>query len=692
MICVVLDSYSQKRNCSTMEVMERQLEQNPDMAIEMDKIENHTKEIIQNRRNFRRVDGIITIPVVVHVIYQTDLQNISDAQILSQIQVLNDDFRRLNSDANNTWSQAADTQIEFCLATVDPNSDTTTGITRKFNDRSSWGTRDAMKYSSNGGVDAWPANDYLNMWVCNIGNGVLGYAQFPGSGSTATDGVVMSPQYFGTTGIAQAPFNGGRTTTHEVGHWFNLRHIWGDGGCSVDDFVSDTPASDAANFDCATGHVSCGTIDMVENYMDYSDDACMNLFTQGQKDRIRALFEADGYRESILNSPGCGNNGGGNSATCSDGIQNQGETGIDCGGSCPACSTNCNGTEVSITITFDDYPEETSWAITNSSGSTIASGGTYEDKADGSILTLTECLVDGCYDFIINDTYSDGLCCSYGNGSYAVSANGNIVASGSSFTSSETTNFCLGATQTASCDIPDGLSISDLTQTNGTLNWNAVSGAVSYEVEIIASGTPYDFNTTDNFLGIRGFTAGNTYTFRVKAICNDSSSSWSAYYEFTTPSNNDSDCAPVVINSEDFENGWGIWIDGGVDSYRNNYTIYASSGSYTIRLRDNTSKSVMTTDNLDLSNYEEIIVDFHYYPKEMETGEDFWLQVSTDGGNSYSTIKTWAKGTDFDNDAGYTESVTMTGTFTSTTKIRFRVDASVNNDRVYFDDVTISGC
>jgi len=145
----------------------------------------------------------------------------------------------------------------------------------------------------------------LNMWICNIGGGILGYAQFPGSGSAATDGVAMSPQYFGTIGSAQSPFDGGRTTTHEVGHWLNLRHIWGDGNCNADDFVSDTPTSDAANYGCATGHVSCNTTDMIQNYMDYSDDACMNLFTQGQTDRMRALFDAGGFRASLLNSGGC---------------------------------------------------------------------------------------------------------------------------------------------------------------------------------------------------------------------------------------------------------------------------------------------------------------------------------------------------------------------------------------------------
>jgi len=460
--------------------------------------------------------------------------------------------------------------------------------------------------------------------------------------------------------------------------------------------VSDTPTSDAANYGCASSHVSCNSTDMVQNYMDYSDDACMNLFTAGQTTRMRALFASGGFRASLLSSNGCGSGGGGSTATCSDGIQNQGETGIDCGGPCTACPTACSGIEVDITITFDNYPEETSWTITNANGATVASGGTYGSEADGSTLTITECLSNGCYDFNISDVYGDGICCSYGNGSYTVSGGGSTLASGGSFTSSETTNFCVGSAPPASCDTPSGLGVSSLTQTTGTLEWSAVSGAASYDVEIVVGGTAYPFNTATNSLAITGFSAGTTYTFRVMANCADASSGWSGYYEFTTLSDSGGGggggCTNITVDSEDFESGWGIWNDGGSDSYRNNSATYASSGTRSIRLRDNTSQSVMTTDNIDLGSFEEVTVDFHYYPVGMDANEDFWLQVSTDGGSSYSTIETWVRGTDFNNNTSYNESVTITGTFTSSTKIRFRVDASVNNDRVYFDDVTISGC
>ena len=334
-----------QRNCSSMEVLDQQLQQDPEMAQRMRDIETHTQRYIeQHQGNITR--NVITIPVVVHVVYNGSTQNISDAQINSQITVLNDDFRRMNADASNTPSDfagvAADTEIQFCLASVDPDGNATNGILRVPTTRTSFGTNDAVKFASSGGSDAWPADSYMNFWVCVIGGGILGYAQFPG-GSADTDGIVVDYRYFGTTGTATAPFNLGRTATHEVGHWLNLRHIWGDGGCNVDDFVADTPPAGGPNYTgepCTyPGPNSCrprgrnggnDLPDMFQNYMDYSDDACMNLFTVGQKDRMQAALS--GPRSGLLISNGCGN---GATPTCNDGVQNGDETGVDCGGSCP---------------------------------------------------------------------------------------------------------------------------------------------------------------------------------------------------------------------------------------------------------------------------------------------------------------------------------------------------------------------
>ncbi|WNJ18993.1 M43 family zinc metalloprotease [Pontibacter sp. G13] len=394
-------------------------QQDPSIHTRMQQIEEHTMRYIRESGNSER--AVVTIPVVFHIVYRTSTENISAAQIQSQLDVLNEDFRRLNSDADNTWSQAADTEIEFCLATVDPDGNATTGITRTSTSVNGFGTNDRVKFSSQGGKDAWPASDYMNFWVCNIGGGILGYAQFPG-GSAATDGIVCDYRYTGTTGTATAPFDLGRTATHEVGHWLNLRHIWGDGGCGVDDFVGDTPTSDGANYGCATGHVSCGSTDMVQNYMDYSDDACMNLFTTGQKSRMQALFGAGGSRASLLNSNGCGTPGGG-------------------GGGGGTCESN----ELTLTITLDNYPEETSWTVVDDNNTTVASGGTYGSFPDGSTVTEDLCLEDGCYTFTIFDSYGDGICCGYGNGSYSLTDASGTIASGGAFGSSDATQFCLGS-------------------------------------------------------------------------------------------------------------------------------------------------------------------------------------------------------------------------------------------------------
>ncbi len=334
LLMLPLVSFAQ-RNCGSMDHLQELQQQNPALIQKMERIENFTREYLANPPANLRAGELVTIPVVFHVIYKKTVENLSQAQLQSQLDVLNEDFRRTNADANNTWGQAADTEIEFCLATVDPNGNSTTGIQRRSTNKKSWQTNDQMKSAGGGGFDAWDASQYLNIWICNISGGILGYAQFPG-GNPATDGIVLDYAYTGRGGSAQAPFNLGRTGTHEVGHWLNLRHIWGDGGCSVDDFVGDTPLSDAPNYGCANGHVSCSTVDMVQNYMDYSDDACMNLYTAGQRDRMQALFAAGGAKASFLNSGGCGASA---TPTCSDGIQNQGETGVDCGGPCAPCAT-----------------------------------------------------------------------------------------------------------------------------------------------------------------------------------------------------------------------------------------------------------------------------------------------------------------------------------------------------------------
>lgn len=303
-----------KRTCASHDKHLELLENDSEYRNAMEKIERETFDYIRQSKLLSQQNSVITIPVVVHVLWKNNNQNISDAQIQSQIDVLNESFRKLNSNLSNTLPEFAsivgDMEIEFCLATVDPNNLPTTGINRKYTDKASWGTNDAIKKPGQGGIAPWNASKYLNIWIGNIGGGILGYAQFPG-GPAATDGVVISPQYFGSKAkgsgfFLEAPFDLGATVVHEVGHWLNLRHIWGDGGCNVDDFVDDTPRAAAANYGCPLSRVSCTTLDNVQNYMDYTDDACMTMFTMGQVARSRALFAPGGARSGILTSNGCG--------------------------------------------------------------------------------------------------------------------------------------------------------------------------------------------------------------------------------------------------------------------------------------------------------------------------------------------------------------------------------------------------
>ena len=250
------------RGCASHEVHEQQLRENPELAAKMQEIERFTQNAITNGR---LVNGKIQIPVVVNVLYRTAAENISLTQIQSQIDVLNKDFNATNSDFNQVPTVFSGVKANVGISFV------LDAVYRKSTTKTSWGTRDAMKKSTQGGINPTSPTTKLNLWVCTIGGGILGYAQFPG-GSSATDGVVIDSKYLGTTGTATAPFNKGRTATHEVGHWMNLRHIWGDTTCGSD-LVSDTPTHNTANYGIpAFPHYSTcsGTpIEMTMNYMGY---------------------------------------------------------------------------------------------------------------------------------------------------------------------------------------------------------------------------------------------------------------------------------------------------------------------------------------------------------------------------------------------------------------------------------------
>lgn len=284
------------RGCASQEVLIRQLNEDPELASSMNRIEEFIEYARQHPESNKLVNGYIQIPVVVNVLYNTPAQNISTAQIQSQIDVLNKDFSATNSDYGNTPQifqgvRASDTKIRFVLD----------AIVRKQTNKSSWTTNDAMKQVKRGGINATSPTTKLNMWCCNMGGGILGYAQFPG-GKAETDGVVIDDNAFGNTGTAAAPYGLGRTATHEIGHWLNLRHIWGDATCG-NDYVDDTPVHNTSNGGCpAYPHYSTCTgkpVEMTMNYMDYTYDQCMYMFSAGQAVRMNATFGTGGGRNSF---------------------------------------------------------------------------------------------------------------------------------------------------------------------------------------------------------------------------------------------------------------------------------------------------------------------------------------------------------------------------------------------------------
>ncbi len=285
---------------------------------------------VQNKKVERRLSNyatlstsrlaatVYTIPVVVHVLHQGEEygvgSNIPDEQIFSQLETLNQDFRRLNADTTETRDDfkavAADTEIEFVLAMRDPEGLPTNGIVRTRAGQESYQLGEEVKL---GAISYWDPDKYLNIWVTNLTSGLLGYAQFPVgdflglqqhvTNSLYPDGVTVDYEFFGV-GYNTNDFSRGRTATHEIGHYFGLRHIWGDGGCNTDDYLEDTPSQDGASSSasCQLTKATCNSLDMIENYMDYSPDVCMNIFTEDQKERMRTVLEYSPRRRSLLSS------------------------------------------------------------------------------------------------------------------------------------------------------------------------------------------------------------------------------------------------------------------------------------------------------------------------------------------------------------------------------------------------------
>ncbi len=430
--------------------------------------------------------------------------------------------------------------------------------------------------------------------------------------------------------------------------------------------------------------------------------------------------------------------------TCSDGVLNGDETGIDCGGVlCEPCS-NCDGIEVLVEINFDDYADETSWVITNEEGLNIASGEDYGSQFNGLNLIIPLCLPDGCFDFTINDTYGDGICCNYGNGSYSVTTNGEILASGGEFGALETTQICVGTIfgcldETAhnynslanaddgSCETcTDGLINGDETDVDCggglcapcecnnnevivEINLDNYPGETSWNITdksglTVAAGGPYNEDQAGASLiiplclsdGCFDFTINDSYGDGI--CCNYGTGYYSVTFNGEEVASGDSfeesETTQLCVSDADiifghyFETGWDGWSDGGNDC--NRYQgVRSSEGEFSIRLRDNSGvASSMTSSAYDLSSYTSADVEFYFYAHSMEQGEDFWLQVRNGAG--WQTVATYVSGTDFINNTynGVTVSgITNLGT---NTRFRFRCDASGNGDHIYIDAVILT--
>ena len=314
-LLIALSGWTQT-TCRSFDYRQQQFRVHPELAAAVESIEQFTHRQLQpstvgvtGQSSQHTALPAITIPVVVHVLYNDNAENISDAQIQSQLDVLNNDYQKKNADTVNIPSYysslAANTGFRFKLAGIDTNGNVTTGIIRKHTSVAVFSITDNMKSSATGGDDAWDRNSYLNIWVCNLEDGVLGYSSVVG-GPAQTDGVVVLYTAFGTTGAARAPFNLGRTCTHEIGHWLNMIHVWGDADCG-DDKVADTPPQSQATYGDPSGIIlSCGNTpygNLYMDYMDFTDDIGMHMFTNGQRDRMRSLFAPGGFRYPLLSSP-----------------------------------------------------------------------------------------------------------------------------------------------------------------------------------------------------------------------------------------------------------------------------------------------------------------------------------------------------------------------------------------------------
>ncbi len=535
------EAFNKRANgqCAHTSIHEGLISQNPKYRQEQETRESNLSLLIaqQSAGLIPKSDAILTIPVVVHIVHTGQPYgvgaNITDEQVYSAINALNDDFRKIPG----TWGDGngVDVKVDFCLAQRDPSGNGHSGINR-VNGCSAALYCDQGITAGNGqganelnvkDLSRWPNQQYYNIWVVteiennNGGSGIQGYAYFPTS--SAVDGTVILFNAFGTVGTLKTYTNRNKTLTHEMGHAFALFHTFQGDSCNetdcdlMGDRVCDTPPT-TLNSNCNTS--ACGGTQQVENYLDYTSQTCKNMFTLGQKDRMR--LSITNSRPNLMNSNGCQPVGGGILAdaaitaiskpfgnVCSNIVQseatltNSGSTiltsatiqyrtsgawqnhqwtgilgqnqsaniilptynggwGIQTmqvqvvnpnGGSDSNDANNLmsrqytalqNGHTLNLSITIDNLGAQNTWEVRNNSGQVLAFGGPYSNFQSGVVHTAQICIADGCYDFVMMDSGSNGMCCFNGNGSYTLThSNGTVLALGGTFTTQQLTNFCV---------------------------------------------------------------------------------------------------------------------------------------------------------------------------------------------------------------------------------------------------------
>ncbi|MBI2257848.1 MAG: T9SS type A sorting domain-containing protein [Flavobacteriia bacterium] len=544
-----------QRNCAVMDHHQKLVEQDPQIQFNLDQINQFTEQFIANGGGVTNKVAV-TIPVVVHVLYNTSTQNISDAQIQSQLTVLNADFKKQNTDWSNTpsvySSLVANCELTFCLANRDASGNAHTGIIRKSTTKTVFDAElDDAKYNSTGGSDAWSSSSYLNIWVVpsiksGSNTGILGYAQFPG-GPAATDGLVICHNYFGTTGSVSAPFNKGRTATHEIGHWLNCYHIWGDddGACTGSDQCSDTPNQADENYGTPTfPQTSCSNSgDMHMNYMDYVDDAAMYMFTTGQKARMQALFTTGGARASLINSLGC-SGGTSTPAYCTangTNVQYEWINNVTVGTINNTTSSNAgygNFTNLSTNLTIG-----TSNSISLKPGFASSTYTEYfnvyiDYNKDLDFADAGELVYSGSGTSTISGTFTIPSTTTTGTSRMRViMKDGAISSSCGSYTYGEVEDYTVNfVSATVTCNAPSSLTSSSITSSSASLTWAAVTGASNYTVQVkqSTSSTWTSYTASSNSLSLTGLTASKIYNWQVKTNCVSGSSAFVAGTNFTT--------------------------------------------------------------------------------------------------------------------------------------------------------------